>query len=342
MKIVMSAIGLMIHCMSAVVGGLLHGVGYMVGTLQRDSHAKPTNVIQAKSVTTRPAMAVKIEKPVQLTVVTDQSAVGAPAAEVAKMLVYPKASEAKTMQKEPFRVAERVQTAQLCGRDGIQLGVMWLYLYPDHRIAKRVFKVTDNQLAKALKWDRRYMPDVKFDPVAGFQGIMEEMYKECSALLNKPGVAGRGKAQTETKVEVVTRPTVALTAKPAVPAPVVHTATVMEQPAAHATTVAMPMSQRAVNGETYIGRVTMAGMTTKGVGKGAYQTFCLTIHDGTRETPLVGAELQRQCGDLGIKPGDGVKVVFMGKQQVEIPDASYPSGKRFSNKNLYQVTRQES
>ena len=48
------------------------------------------------------------------------------------------------------------------------------------------------------------------------------------------------------------------------------------------------------------------------------------------------AELERQAADLKIKPGDKIKVIFMGKQQTTVPGSTRPS-----YKNLYQLTRME-
>ena len=47
-------------------------------------------------------------------------------------------------------------------------------------------------------------------------------------------------------------------------------------------------------------------------------------------------ELERQAADLKIKPGDKIKVIFMGKQQTTVPGSTRPS-----YKNLYQLTRME-
>lgn len=89
---------------------------------------------------------------------------------------------------------------------------------------------------------------------------------------------------------------------------------------------------RTVQGKTHIGTVVQSGRTTKNGQEGAYQTFCLTIHDGQKEVPLTGVEIQRQSNDLNLCIGDRVKIVDMGRQTFDMP-----AGKQ-GWRNLYQVS----
>lgn len=321
----------------AIVAGLVYGLGYMLGAV-RTASSKPDTKATTEPTKAVEHQATQVEVLSSPEVATAEDEAKAKSAKAAAARLNRVPSEAKSMQSENFRIAERVQTAELYGRGGIQLGVMWLYLYPEHSIAKRVFKVTHRPLAFALKWDRRYMPDVPFDPVVGHQGIMDAMYKECSTLLNRTERPAREKAVQKPVVKAKQVPQ----SKPKVTPEVKSVETEKPQQAQQAPAaqtvkpdvqMVVPSSHRAVKGETFEGRVSALGMTTKGTGEKAYQTFCLTIHDGDKETPLSGTELERQCRDLGVRPGDRIKVVYMGSMPVNIP------GKKGSFKNLYQVTR---
>ncbi len=248
------------------------------------------------------------------------------------------------MPSPPQNVSERVHLAEVVGPRGVVYGVMWLYLYPDQRFAKRVFKVSDRKLAKALKKDRYFMDQVPYDPQVGSAGIMEEMHKEVSKLLDRRHSSVREK-QTEIVPRLATAPNASAFKPAAAPAPTVIAPRVVQSPA-RAPVLALsappvPVAaaptrhvKRHVEGEVYEGIVTVAQMTTRNEGSpNSYKTFCLTLNDGRREVPLYGTELQRQITDLNVECGDRVKVVFMGKADTEVP------GKGKAMKNLYQVMR---
>lgn len=326
----------------AMFEGVFYAIGYMTGSVLQSGHSKPAKAVRQ----------AQVQKPVS----NERTIAPASHAETkgSESKLSVPAALAKPVQTDAFQVADRVQTAELYGKGGIQLGMMWLYLYPEKRIAKRVFKVTHRPLAIALKWDRRYMPDVPFDKQIGFQPIMDAMAREVSALLNKTQDPKREKVrdkqQIQPKATAVTPSQVeakpkaqidpvkpasnTVSASQAAHSPVVHQP--VQRPDSDDTSVVMPNSHRAVKGETYVGKVTTAGMTQKDGADGPYQTFCLTIHDGEREIPLSGNELKRQIRDLGVKVGENVKVVFMGKVAVDVPGKKKPGFK-----NLYQVTRME-
>jgi hypothetical protein len=242
------------------------------------------------------------------------------------------------LRKEQFKVADRVRTAQLCGPHGLAYGRMWLYLYPEHGEAKRALKITDQHLARALRKDRFYLADVPYDAAAGHHVLFDEMHKECKALLDQrktapPELRKAFAQQPVPRPAVVPVPQQTVAPKVAVVEPALATPVPMASGAPAA--VATPGGRR-VRGDEYKGVVTVAGQTRRGTGEKAYDTFCLTLHDGVREVPLFGTELERQAADLGIKPGDNVRVVFMGKAPTQVPGHARPS-----YKNLYQLTRTE-
>jgi hypothetical protein len=265
-------------------------------------------------------------------------------------------AEASAQENAPLAVADRVMTLDLYSGK-LRMGVLWLYLYPEKKIARRVFKVLDKELAKALRFEKYYYEDVPFDASHGCEQIMQQFQDEVRRQLDKrtasktrsrieaPTVqqtasAVPRKAPIQEAAKFVAPPPQTVVSTPVPPQPVasvkaVETPVVMQAPVqpAAAPAVVMPSHKRQVQGDVYKGVVTQAGLTQRTGKRGPYSTFCLTLHDGAREIPLFGAELARQVSDQGIAPGERVQVVFMGQQPI-------PSGSGESTyKNLYQVTR---
>ncbi len=259
----------------------------------------------------------------------------------AKVTVEPSVQKAKPLAN--LAIADRVRTAQLYGPQGVVFGMMWLYLYPDLGIARRVFKVTDRHLIKLLDRDRFYFADVPYDPAMGYKVLLDKLHAECSVLLGKRRTDQREKRQSGVRTpRAAQAPAVVQASSPVravepipVPAPTAVPVAAAPPQAVEATQVA-PAARRRVNGDEYKGIVTVAARTRRGSGTDSYETYCLTINDGAREIPLFGNELERQAADLKIKPGDKIKVIFMGKQQTTVPGSTRPS-----YKNLYQLTRME-
>ena len=261
--------------------------------------------------------------------------------------VCAKAVQLANTEATAIKIADRIKTANISsGRH--DLGVMWLYLYPEHKKARRVFKVLDRHLADALGFQRYYYPDVPFDPAKGTDGIMSDFHKEVSKQLDRRIAAAdrsRRAAEETAARKTVEKPVEQPKAAPQVAkeVPTARAEAPVKQPPVQApspapspvpeVSVQAPAHKRQVAGEAFQGTITQAGMTTRHGAQGAYKSYCLTIHDGTREVPFFGAELQRQAADMGIKPGESVRIVYMGKQPIDI------EGKPSSFKNLYQVTR---
>lgn len=231
-------------------------------------------------------------------------------------------------------VSDRVRTFEVRGPHNHLFGVMWFYLYPRKGVAKRVFKVIDVELAKALKRERYFMSDAPYDPIRGIEPLRKAMLVEVQALLGKREVKARD--TVEAKAPKGPPPPAVKAAEPAVKAP--EPAQQAQAPQAfQAATASLPdldAAARPVKGVPYEGIVTVARMTTRQGRSGPYQSFCLTLNDGAKEIPLYGAELQRAVQDIGLRPGERAKVVFMGKQRIDIPGQTEPGWM-----NLYQVSR---
>jgi hypothetical protein len=228
-------------------------------------------------------------------------------------------------------VAARVRTAKLVGPHGIVYGDMCLYLYPARGIARRMVKVTDQHLAKALRKKRFHFSDVPFDPVAGCKPLFDALHGECKRLLNVRE-DGRARKQKERMDMAVAAPRKAghradgTTSEPA------QVAAALQAPTSVSAATVGPRPA----GQTHQGVVASAGRTRRTAADGSsYSTFCLTLNDGVREIPLFGNELERQAADQRIRPGERVQVVFMGKA------AAGASATGTAFRNLYQLTRME-
>ena len=240
--------------------------------------------------------------------------------------------------------SERICTAQLVGPHGIVFGVMWLYLYPRLGIARRVLKVTDPALARALNRDRFVFKEVAIDKDAGSRGMLDQLHTECLAVLNRrksrqreqPPVTPRQGRQSRV---VGNSGPAQLGLATAVPsggsAATERASTDLLDDVPCARQVPVP---RRLRGDQYQGVVTTAGLTVRNDADGSpYRTYCLTVNDGAREVPLFGMELERQACDLRIRPGDRVRVIYMGREPLHLPGQSRPS-----YRNLYQLKRMES
>lgn len=243
----------------------------------------------------------------------------------------------------PGDVSDRIKTVDFY-QGKLLLGVMWIYLYPRKQVARRVLKVLDPHLVRALGRDRYFLTDVPFNEQIGLDSIIHDFHKEVSKLLDRRvGKANRSRAMEPQMDRSAAAPADAVATVPASSQPARKEPeekkpepTVVDQAAAPGDIVgaAKSDSQRHVKGEAIEGTVTIARFTNKSSNDGSsYKTFCLTIHDGAREIPYFGAELQRHVSDLAIKPGDRIRVVYMGKQKVS------QEGEPNRFKNLYQVTR---
>lgn len=271
-------------------------------------------------------------------------------------LVLRKGSETVDLSKigaqEVVKAASRVITVDIAAQTGLPIAVGWIYLYEDKRKARRLVKFTQYHLAKSVcgKDETRYFfSDVDYDPAKGTKDITVGLVKDIETLLNRKGQSGKfGPIQATPPKEKVSPKAAATTGAIANPSssiqaaqPVVNAPApaVAHQAVSHADVapiVDMPIGpvSRSVKGREYMGVVVSASRTNKSGPKGPYQTFCLTLNDGEKEVPLNGTEIERQVRDMGIRVGEKIKVVDMGRAPVNVAEGEAP---RY--KNLYQITR---
>jgi len=255
--------------------------------------------------------------------------VAQPAAKAAAAVESVVKAERVRVQAPVPAASERVHLLEVVGPKNHLHGVIWFYLYPKEGHAKRLFKVHCDELARhmeGLKNKRYFMSDLPFDPVKGIEPLKSQTLHEVRRLMGHREAVVREprKAMDAVPHRQVETPKVA--------AEVVQPAPARSQPAAAPADA--PMSVRPVKGEAIVGTVIQARQVTRTGARGKYQSFCLMLHDGHREVPQYGAELERAVADQGIKVGERVRVVYMGKQPVDVPGSSEPI-----YKNLYQVTK---
>jgi len=245
--------------------------------------------------------------------------------------------QAKLNATSAVMVSDRNIILPLVSQNKHPFGKAWIYLYKEAKIARRLLVIQDPQLARVIcgpgehRW---FFKDVEFLAERGTEAIVADLMKEIQLLLRKKRVVDQ-RVQTERQAQpapevipVQQRP--AEPVKAAAPAPKVPA---MPQEAGEPKAPRQPLN-RSVNGHEFTGTVVEMGRTTKRGPRGAYETYCLTLNNGSRELPFNGAEVERLCRDLGIRVGERIKVVDMGKMDVVVPGVEKPR-----QKNLYQITR---
>lgn len=278
-------------------------------------------------------------------------------------------SELAAYNKPAPSIASRVCTFNLVASTGLPIGVGWLYLYAEQKTARRVVKFEQMDIARAVcggKKTRYYFSDVPYNPENGIKSMQEAFVGDIKSLLNRKAQSVvlaakdvRASASVEMPRHRDPKPVSKEPASVYVPTPepvqlVQETAESQAERALATLRAAVPAKaaggvsdqaeeatrtrqtplnvDRTVQGITHNGTVVMSGLTKKTGHEGSYQTFCLTIHDGKKEVPLTGVEIQRQASDLNLAIGDRVRIVDMGRQPFEMP-----SGKQ-GWRNLYQVS----
>jgi hypothetical protein len=248
----------------------------------------------------------------------------------------------------PSKVSTRVITMPIEAHNGLPLGIAWIYLYDSDvegksiHSAKRLLKFSNRQLAKIFcgpNETRYFFKDVEYIPMQGTEKIQKELIDEIKMLLNRKS----SQSKASPKRENVIRPDVqSAQQRPVVKAVVVDSPVRVapKQPDPAPVPPAYKPARdvdRSVMGVVHEGVVVHSGITTKTGRDGKYQSFTLTINNGSREVPLNGVEIERQIADLGIKTGERIRIVDMGRTEVSIPGQVGPR-----HKNLYQVSRLDS
>ena len=246
-------------------------------------------------------------------------------------------------QRPVMPVSARTVVIPLQAQTKLPIGKAWVYLYPDLKLAKRVLKIQDRHLAKFVCGpgeDRYFFRDVEYIEQRGTKEIAEKFIIEIQALLRSKKAIQENKPVVVQAVQLPAKPVVAKSvADVAPPKPVEPARPPVQEPVRVQPPVAVQAEQpkpvnRTVKGQSFSGAVVAAGMARKNGPSGSYETFCVTLNDGVREVPFNGVEIERQIRDLGIRVGENIRIVDMGKIETVVPGVANPRPK-----NLYQVTR---
>lgn len=242
--------------------------------------------------------------------------------------------------------SDRVRVIPIQTQDKTPIGRMWLYLYPEKKVARRVFKVDAPEIRRLLNAKTYYMTDLPYTPDGGeaeMDALDAKAAAEVGRLINLTAAQKQG--QKKVKLPKPTKPGPADAQSPAQSAPAAAPAVVVlkSELSAQAQPVNVPVSvpvkadagrnsasssvPRPVKGERYEGIVVEMGM----VPRSGYDIFCLKLDIGGNGThmPIYGVELEREVMERQVVAGDQVIVVFMGRQDLG-------HGK---TKNLYKVEK---
>lgn len=249
-------------------------------------------------------------------------------------------------QKADYEPSSRIHITNLEVAHGVQIGRVWFYLYPNTKVVRRVFRIEDAQLQQIFgdgKGGRQrfYMKDVAWDPATGEMGIntieadtvreiKELVYdRACRRAGAKPMKSAKA-ASAEIKVAPQPQPKVP-EPKPASPTLV---ATVKETESARPE-VKQSVTRHAT-GDTYEGVIAEMGHTPRPArnGGGTYMSYCLKLDVNGVHKTFYGVELERELLERAAGAGDLIKLVSMGRQNLNEGDAT----KEAIWKNLYKVT----
>jgi len=239
--------------------------------------------------------------------------------------------------------SDRVRVIPIQTQDKTPIGRMWLYLYPEKKVARRVFKVDAPEIRRLLNTKTYYMTDLPYTPDGG-ESEMEALDAKAAAEVGRLINLAADSKQVQKKAKLP-KPKAATTAAPAQSAPAAAPPVVVQKSelSAQAQPVNVPVNvpvkgdasrnsasssvPRPVTGERYEGIVAEMGM----VPRSGYDIFCLKLDIGGKGThmPLYGVELEREVMERQVVAGDQVIVIFMGRQDLG-------HGK---SKNLFKVEK---
>lgn len=204
--------------------------------------------------------------------------------------------------------ASWISTEVIACRD-VQLGTMIYYVHEEMRIVKRVFKIREKQVKVILKCkkDRYYLPDLKWSPSdseltkvkAETNARLEMLLTRCAA--PKPKSDNLHELQKPAAKEVVQRKKEQVDSnQQSKPEPA-------RKPLADAV-------NRKAQGEETVGVVASFGMKERTRGTEVFQSFELAIDTSGQITRFYGVDMEREVRDRGVKAGDTIKLISMGKQ----------------------------
>lgn len=225
-----------------------------------------------------------------------------------------------------FAVADMIRVVSVQVKD-VHIGKLHLRFYKDHGKVKRNFVADCSQVRKLLGRKRERLALHSVDWIGDtseedIRRLANDAVKEIENMCLKSPTVTIQSTQVGGKVAPVVLQ-VPGASKVERPVTLSNSQAVAQSPAAPQQGA---VSREAV-GESHIGVVVELGKTWRGNTNGGYPSFCLKLDIGGKHVPFYGVELERECAERGVRAGQTVEVIDMGKQQL--------SGNR--HRNLYRI-----
>ncbi|MEQ6436315.1 hypothetical protein V8Z74_14975 [Comamonas sp. w2-DMI] len=232
-----------------------------------------------------------------------------------------------------FAIADAIRVVPVQVKD-VHIGKLHLKFYKELGKVKRNFVADDSQVRKLLgiKRERLALPIVDWigdTSEEDIRKLAQEAVKEIENLCIKSPSVGKQSTKVDAKVApvVVQVPSTPKAEKPVVFSKPSSSENVAEQPEPGPQQGSV---NRAAVGMCHKGVVVEFGTIWRGGfgdTKARFKTFCLKLDIGGTHVPFYGVELERECSERGVQPGQTVEVIDMGRQH--LPDNRH--------KNLYRI-----
>ena len=217
--------------------------------------------------------------------------------------VFTMASPLKDIQ-----VADWISTEVIACKD-VKLGTMIYYVYEGSGIVKRVFKIREAQVKAILKCkkDSYYLTDVPFSATDADLSKVKSLTNERLELLLTHSAAPKPKSTTLNEVQKST--------------PKADVPMQMKQPQNAQQAKPQPARQplrdavnRKAQGDETVGVIASFGTVTRSKGETTYESFELALDSDGLIARFYGVDLEREVRDRGVKAGDTIKLISMGRQ----------------------------
>lgn len=217
--------------------------------------------------------------------------------------VFTMASPLKDIQ-----VADWISTEIIACKD-VKIGTMIYYVYEGSGIVKRVFKIREAQVKAILKCKKNsyYLTDLEWCPTDSDLTKVKSVTNEHLELLLTKGAAPKPKSTTQHEVQGNTPKPLAVQK--------------FQQSVNEQQTKPQPVRQplrdavnRKAQGDETVGVVASFGMTPRTKGTETFESFELAIDTNGQIARFYGVDLEREVRERGVKAGDTIKLISMGKQ----------------------------
>lgn len=207
-----------------------------------------------------------------------------------------------------IQVADWISTEIIACKD-VKIGTMIYYVYEGSGIVKRVFKIREAQVKAILKCKKNsyYLTDLIWSPTDSDLTKVKSLTNEHLELLLTQSAAPKPKGSPQHEVQKTTPKTVV--------------AQKLQQSSNEQQTKPQPLRpplrdaiNRKAQGDETVGVVASFGMTVRTKGGESFESFELAIDTNGVIARFYGVDLEREVRERGVKAGDTIKLISMGKQ----------------------------